>query len=84
MDQYIVRWVGPVGIGIHTQEGKSLTFSVVKNQYIPAEFKPGDEVTINTIPGNPPINQGYYEITHIPTGKILRIMGLNEQFKIDP
>ena len=48
-------------------------------QQFPAEFKVGDQLLIQNHPANPAMvamgmNHGYYEVTHVPSGRVIQIM----------
>ena len=50
-----------------------------EEQVFPPEFKPGDELEIEVRSAHPAmiamgINYGYYEVLHVPSGKVLKIM----------
>jgi hypothetical protein len=85
---FIIDWVGTVAISVRTSTGTQLAFSLEENQLIPPEFKEGDEVEISNHPDHPAHlamgmeNGGYYEITHVPTGTVLRIRHRADMYKV--
>lgn len=74
---YKVDWVGEVALGVVTDSGRPLAFSLEEGQAVPTEFKPGDELEIENHPAHPATlamgmeNMGYYRITHVASGKVL-------------
>ncbi len=76
---YTVDWIGTVALGV-LQDGKPrFALALEDGQEIPVEFKAGDEVLIENHPADPAsaamgMNYGYYEVTHVPSGKVLKIM----------
>jgi hypothetical protein len=85
---YKVAWVGSVALGVETETGRELAFSLEENQQIPAEFKEGDAVDITNHPDHPSVatmgmeSGGYYEITHIPTGTVFRTWHRADAYKV--
>jgi len=76
---YTIDWIGTVAIGV-LQDGKP-RFALVleEGQEVPPEFKVGDALRVENRPAHPAmiamgINHGYYEVTHVPSGKRLEIM----------
>jgi hypothetical protein len=86
---YRVAWIGTVALGIEAEDGRSLALSLGEDQQIPPEFKEGDLIDISVHPDHPSVaamgleSGGYYEITHIPTGIVLRTWHRNDMYKID-
>lgn len=76
---YTVDWIGTVALGV-LQDGKPrFAVALEDGQEVPSEFKVGDELRIENHPAHPAMvamdmNQGYYEVTHVASGKVLRIM----------
>jgi hypothetical protein len=60
-----------------------------EDQQVPSEFKVGDLVTISNHPDHPATiamgmeSGGHYEITHIPTGTVLRTWHRADMYKVD-
>lgn len=75
---YTIEWVGTVALGV-LQDGKPrFALALEDGQDIPPEFKVGDELRIVNHPADPAsvamgMNYGYYEVTHVTSGKVLRI-----------
>jgi hypothetical protein len=86
---YKIDWIGTVALGISTEEGRLLAFSLEDGQQVPPEFKVGDPVKIVNHPEHPSViamgmeNEGYYEFTHIPTGTVFITQHRNDMYKID-
>jgi hypothetical protein len=76
---YTLDWIGTVALGVLEDGEGTLTFTLEEGQTVPAEFNVGDELDIVNNPAHPAavamdINSGYYEITHVRSGKAIRIM----------
>jgi hypothetical protein len=76
---YTVEWIGTVALGVLTEGGRSLTFTLAEGQTVPEEFKVGDELEIEIHSAHPAMiamdmNSGHYDITHVRSGKVLRIL----------
>jgi hypothetical protein len=76
---YTIDWIGTIAIGILLNGKPRFAMALEDGQQVPAEFKVGDEVRIVNHPADPASvamghNYGYYEIAHVPSGKVLRIM----------
>lgn len=86
---YTIDWIGTVAIGVLTEGGRSLAFSLEDGQQVPAEFKEGDDVKIMNHPEDPVVlamgleNGGYYEITHIKSGVVLRTWHRADMYKVE-
>lgn len=89
MDGYVIDWIGTVALGVQTRDGRPMAFSLEEGQTIPAEFTVGDEVTIVNHPDHPAVQAmgmksgGYYEITHVKSGKVLRTFHRADMYKVD-
>jgi hypothetical protein len=76
---YTVDWIGTIALGV-LQDGKPrFALALEDGQEVPAEFKVGDELSIVNHPADPAsvamgMNYGYYDVTHVPSGKVLQIM----------
>ena len=85
---YYVDWVGEVALGVVADGGRPLAFSLEESQSIPPEFQPGDELKIENYPDHPAHiamgmgNAGYYEITHVASGKTLRTRHRADEYKV--
>ena len=76
---YTIDWVGTVAIGILLDGKPRFALALEDGQEVPAEFKVGDEVRIENHPDHPAniamgMNHGYYEVTHVGSGKVIKIM----------
>jgi hypothetical protein len=86
---YTVDWVGTVALGV-LQDGKPrFALALEDGQEVPAEFKVGDELTIVNHPADAPSvamghNYGYYEVTHVSSGKVLQIMHRVYEYMFKP
>lgn len=86
---YKIDWIGAVALGVETGAGRPLAFSLEEGQQVPPEFKEGDEVTICNYPEHPAVlamgmeNGGYYEITHVKSGTVLRTWHRADMYKVD-
>lgn len=75
---YTVDWIGTIALGV-LQDGKPrFALALEDGQEVPAEFKVGDELRIVNHPADPAsvamgMNYGYYEVTHVPSRKVLPI-----------
>jgi hypothetical protein len=72
-------WIGTVAFQAFTPGGRELVFDLAENQSVPQEFKEGDEITIDNRPDHPAsvamgMNAGHYEVTHLKSGKKLRVL----------
>lgn len=86
---YKIEWIGTVAIGVLTEGGQSLAFSLADGQQVPPEFKVGDPVKIGNYSEHPAVvamgmeNEGYYEFTHIPTGTVFRTQHRDDMYKVE-
>ncbi len=86
---YKIEWIGTVALGVSTEGGQSLAFSLADGQQVPPEFKVGDPVKIVNYPEHPSVvamgmeNVGYYEFTHIPTGTVVRTQHRDDMYKVE-
>jgi hypothetical protein len=86
---YKIDWVGTVALGIETDQGWKFALSLEEGQQIPTEFKEGDPIAISNHPDHPSVaamgqeSGGYYEITHIPTGKTFRTWHRADMYKVE-
>lgn len=76
---YAVDWVGTVALGVLQDGNPKFAFALEDGQEVPVEFKVGDELDIINFPDHPAsvamgMNQGHYEIRHVPSGKTVKIM----------
>jgi hypothetical protein len=76
---YTVDWVGTVALGVLEDGKPRFAMALEDGQEVPADFKVGDELRIANHPADPASvamghNYGYYEVTHVPSGKVLNIM----------
>jgi hypothetical protein len=76
---YTVDWIGTIALGV-LEDGKPRPALVLEEgQTVPDEFQVGDELRIENHPADGASvamghNFGYYLVTHVATGKQLRIM----------
>jgi hypothetical protein len=86
---YKIDWIGTVALGVLTDGGRSLSFSLEDGQSIPPEFRAGDDVEISNHPEHPAVlamgleNGGYYEITHLKSGAVLRTWHRADMYKVE-
>ncbi|HUB18564.1 MAG TPA: hypothetical protein VL990_08005 [Acidobacteriaceae bacterium] len=86
---YKVAWIGAVALGVETDGGRQLAFSLEEDQQIPSEFKEGDPIEIVNHPDHPSVatmgleSGGFYEITHLPTGKTFRTWHRADMYKVE-
>jgi hypothetical protein len=86
---YKMSWIGEVGFGIVTEGGREIGFSLADGQRVPDEFREGDEVKLHNHPDHPALlavgveNHGYYEITHVATGKKFEVLHRNDMWRLD-
>lgn len=86
---YKIAWIGTVALGIETDGGRQLAFSLEDGQAIPPEFKEGDAVEIVNRPEHPAVlamdmeNHGHYEFTHIPTGIVFQTWHRADMYKVE-
>jgi hypothetical protein len=71
-------WIGTVAFQAFTDGGKEIVFGLAEGQSLPPEFKEGDPIDIVNMPDHPAsiamgMNAGYYEITHIHSGKQVKV-----------
>jgi hypothetical protein len=86
---YKVDWIGTVALGVVTDGGRPLAFSLEEGQTIPQSFKEGDRLYIQNNPD--PLaevipdfqNNGFYEIEHAETGDKLRTYHRADMYKVD-
>ena len=85
----IISYIGSVAIGIEYPgpEGRILSFTLPAEGSVPEEFKVGDEVEVAITPAHPAQiafghNTGYYEITHIASGKVLKTFHKDDEWKM--
>jgi hypothetical protein len=84
MMRYTIDWIGPRAIALRTDEkGSSLSFFIAEGQSAPSEFQGGDEVKISNFTSHPSMpSVAWYDLTHIPSGKMLRISCAMNQLKV--
>ena len=86
---YKIDWIGTVALGVLTEGGRPLAFSLEDGQQVPPEFKEGDDVEIRNYPENPAVlamgmeNGGHYEITHIKSRAVLRTWHRADMYKVE-
>ena len=76
---YTVDWIGTVALGVLEDGKPRFALALEEGQEVPAEFKEGDELRIVNHPASPVMiemgmNHGFYEVTHVRSGKTLTIM----------
>ena len=76
---YTVDWIGTIALGVLEDGKPRFAFVLEDGQQVPAEFKVGDELKIVNHPADPAsiamgMNYGFYELTHVRSGKVLKIM----------
>jgi hypothetical protein len=76
---YTIEWIGTVALGVLLDGEPRFALVLEDGQQVPAEFRVGDEVRIVNRPADPAsiamgLNYGYYEVTHVRSGTVLRIM----------
>jgi len=76
---YTIDWIGTVALGILEDGQPRFAMALEEGQEVPAEFRVGDEVRIQNHPAEPAMvamghNYGYYDVTHVKSGKVLQIM----------
>jgi hypothetical protein len=84
---YKIDWIGTVAIGVQTEGGRELAFSLEEGQHVPKGFKVGDDVQIVNQPAHPAsidmgLDWGYYEITHCRSGKVLKTWHRDGAFQV--
>jgi hypothetical protein len=86
---YKIAWIGTVALGVETDGGQQLAFSLEEDQQVPSEFKVGDPIEICNHPDHPSVaamgleSGGYYDITHLPTGMTLRTWHRADMYKVE-
>ena len=83
---YKLGWIGTVAFQAFTPEGRELVFDLAEGQTLPEEFKEGDEVDIVLHADHPAniamgMNAGYYEVTHISSGKVVRVLHKTSEWR---
>jgi hypothetical protein len=71
-------WIGTVAFQV-IDDNRELLFDLAEGQAVPPEFNEGDEVWVINHPDHPANlsmgnNSGYYEITHIASGKTFEVL----------
>ena len=71
-------WIGAVAFQAFTPGGREVVFDLAEGQTPPPEFKEGDEIQVVVISDHPAsiamgMNAGYYQVTHVPSGKQVKI-----------
>ncbi len=84
-----LRWIGTVAFQVITDEGEGKVFDLAEEQSVPAEFKEGDEIEIETRPDHLAsiemgLNSGYYDVTHLLSGTKLRIKHKTSEWRFRP
>jgi len=74
-------------IGIEELGGRILAFTLPTDGSVPEEFKVGDEVDVAISMAHPAQiamghNTGYYDITHLASGKVLRTFHKDNEWKV--
>jgi hypothetical protein len=87
--EYTIQWIGKVFLGLASDGGRQIGMSLLESQPVPAEFKEGDRVRIDTspkIPYEPEVEtepRNYYTVTHIPTGKTLTVWHDSDNWRLE-
>jgi hypothetical protein len=80
--EYTIEWIGEVFLGVSSDAGRHIGFSLMMGHPVPVEFKEGDRVCIADAPRTPyepykpdvqTENRAYFTVTHIPTGMTLTV-----------
>jgi hypothetical protein len=76
---YTVDWIGTVALGVLEDGKPRFALALEDGQKVPSEFMVGDELKIVNRPADPAsvamgMNYGYYEVTHVRSGKLIQIM----------
>jgi hypothetical protein len=84
---YKIDWIGAVAIGVQTDGGRELAFSLEEGQHVQTEFKVGDDIQIVNHPARPAsmemgLDWGYYEVTHCRSGKVLKTWHRADAFHV--
>jgi hypothetical protein len=87
MLNYKISYIGSVAIGIEESGGRLLSFTLPSEGSVPEEFNVGDEVEIAISSAHPAQvamghNTGYYEITHIASGKVLKTFHSDDEWRV--
>lgn len=67
---------------------KELVFDLAEGQSVPPEFKEGDEINVVVHSDHPAsiamgMNAGYYDITHVSSGKKIRVDHQTSSWRFD-
>ena len=84
---YKISYIGTVALGIETDGGRIISFTLPENSPVPEEFKVGDSVDVEIYPAHPAQiafghNTGYYEIKHLASGKTLRTFHKDDEWRV--
>jgi hypothetical protein len=77
--EYTIQWIGEAFLGVSTDSGRQIGFSLLTGHPVPAGFNQDDAVTIEPatkIPYEPEVeteNRAYFIVTHAVTGKTLTV-----------
>jgi hypothetical protein len=80
-------WIGTAAFQAF-DGSKELVFDLAEGQSVPPDFKEGDEIEVVVHPDHPAyiamgMNAGYYDLTHIPSGKKMRVDHQTSSWRFD-
>jgi hypothetical protein len=78
-------WIGTVAFQAFDGK-KELVFDLAEGLTLPLEFKEGDEITVVLHSDHPAsiamgMNAGYYEVTHVPSGKQVKVLHKTSEWR---
>jgi hypothetical protein len=78
-------WIGTVAFQAF-DGNKELVFDLAEGLTLPPEFKEGDEINVIVHPDHPAsiamgMNAGYYEVTHVPSGKQVKVLHKTSEWR---
>lgn len=85
---YKLGWIGSAAFQAFTPEGREMVFDLAEGQTLPEGFKEGEEIDIVLHPDHPAniemgMNAGYYEMTHLASGKTIQIAHKTSEWRFD-
>jgi len=81
-------WIGTAAFQAFAQDGRELVFDLDEGARVPEECKEGDDIDVAVHSDHPAslamgMNAGYYEVTHVKSGKKFRVLHKTSDWRFD-
>ncbi len=85
---YKLGWIGTAAFQAFRPDGREVVFDLAEGITVPSECKVGDEIVIDVHSDHPAntamgMNAGYYEVTHVNSGKKFEILHKTSEWRFD-